>query len=42
MQAFGRGGAGRKRPQKGLGVFGRIIRCVMGKAGRGGLRNQFD
>jgi len=29
------GGAGRKKPRKGLCVFGRIIRCVMGKGGRG-------
>jgi len=34
MQAFGMG-AGRKKPRKGLGVFGRIIRFVKGKGGSG-------
>jgi hypothetical protein len=40
MQAFGRE-IGRKQPRNGLGVFGRIIRCVMGTGWRGGVRNQF-
>jgi hypothetical protein len=40
MQTFGRE-IGRKQPRKGLGVFGRIIRCVMGKRWKGGVRNQF-
>jgi len=34
-------GAGRKKPRKGIGVFGRIIRCEMAKGGGGGVRNQF-